>query len=80
MRTPEQMAADEQAALREVARIAGLLRAHGSYVFPNDDSGRQLLIGTGRSTAYAFVVDHDDADELGDALDQLEQSTNPDWP
>ena len=67
-------AADELVALRNVAAMAGRLYAHGSYVFRNGDDGRQLPFnGTAERTAYAFVVATEDADELSDALAELDR-------
>jgi hypothetical protein len=60
--------------IAEVVRCAAALTVRGTLVFRNGDDGQQLPFnGTAERTAYAFVGDVEDHDNLRDALDQFEQ-------
>lgn len=60
--------------IAELVRCAEALTVRGTLVFRNGDDGRQLPFdGTAERTAYAFIGDVRDHDNLRDALDQLEQ-------
>jgi hypothetical protein len=60
--------------IAEVVRCAEALTVRGTLVFRNGDDGRRLPPnGTVERTAYAFIGDVADHDNLRDALDQFEQ-------
>ena len=65
---------DREELIRAVVEAAERLTVRGTLVFRNGDDGRQLPFnGTAERTAYAFIGDVADHDELRDALDQFEQ-------
>jgi hypothetical protein len=59
--------------VRDVVTAAQRLTVRGTLVFRNGDDGRQLPFnGTAERTAYAFVGDVSDYDNLRDALAMLQ--------